>query len=89
MRQLNTLLQSCNLSNIVKFLTRIGLTLNSANDNIFLDISSTGKYELYSLTNGLSDHEAQLLIICNTHKQIKEGHTVFKRKINEYYIADF
>jgi hypothetical protein len=39
-------------------------------------------YELYPLTNGLSDHEAQLLVIYNIHKQAKEDDTYFKREIN-------
>jgi hypothetical protein len=82
-------LHSYNLSSIVKFPTRFGLNSNTTTDNIFIDISSLGNYELYPLTNGLSDHEAQLLVIYNIHKQAKEGHTYFKRKINKYHIADF
>jgi hypothetical protein len=61
--QLNMILHSCNLSSIVKFPTRFGLNSYITIDNIFIDISSLGKYELYPLTNGLSDHEAQLLVI--------------------------
>jgi exonuclease III len=65
--RLNMVLHSYNLSSIVKFPTRFGLNSYATIDNIFIDISSLGNYELYPLTNGLSDHEAQLLVICNMH----------------------
>jgi hypothetical protein len=32
-------------------------------DNIFIDYSQFGKYLVYPMINGLSDHDAQLLII--------------------------
>jgi hypothetical protein len=80
--QLNMILHSYNLSSTVKFPTRFGLNSYTTIDNIFIDISSLGNYELYPLTNGPSDHEAQLLVICNIHTQAKEDHTYFKRKIN-------
>jgi hypothetical protein len=80
---------SYNLSSIVKFPTRFGLNPYTTIDNIFIDIPSLRNYELYPLTNGLSDHEAQLLVIYDIHKQAKEDHTYFKRKIDKYHIADF
>jgi hypothetical protein len=82
-------LHSYNLSSIVKFPTRFGLNSYTAIDNLFIDISCLGNYELYCLTNGLSDHEAQLLVIYKIYKQAKEDHTYFKKKINKYHIADF
>jgi hypothetical protein len=87
--QLNMVLHSYNLSSIVKFPTRFGLNSCTTVDNIFIDISSLGNYELYPLTNCLSDHEAQLLVAYKIHKQANEDHTYFKRKINIYNIADF
>jgi hypothetical protein len=57
--QLNVLLHTYNLSSIVKFPTRFGLNSYTIIDNIFIGISSLGNYELYPLTNGLSDHEVQ------------------------------
>jgi exonuclease III len=82
--QLNMVLHSYNLSSIVKFPTRFEL-----NSCTTIDISSLGNYELYPLTNGLSDHEAQLLVTHKIHKQAKEDHTYFKKKINRYNVADF
>jgi hypothetical protein len=32
-------------------------------DNIFIDYTQSGKYLVYPSINGLSDHDAQLLII--------------------------
>jgi len=58
-------------------------------DNVFIDTSTIGKYELYPFINGLSDHAAQLLILSNGEKKEKEFHTCIKRKINTYTIEDF
>ena len=69
--QLNTILQLYNLSSIINFPTRIALNSSTAIDNFFIDISIIGKYELYPLINGLSDHDAQVLVINNILKPIK------------------
>ena len=61
--------------------------LNSC-DSIFWT-STIGKYKLYPFINGLSDHDAQLLILSNGEKKEKGCHTAIKRKINKYTIADF
>ena len=37
---------------------------------------------IYTLINGLSDHDAQLFITNKVGKQEKECHTYFQRKIN-------
>jgi hypothetical protein len=78
--QLNMVVHSYNLSSIVKFPTRFRLNSYTTIDNIFIDISSLGNYELYPLTKGLSHHEAQLLVIYKIQRQAKEDHTYFKRK---------
>jgi len=62
-----------NLASIVKFSTRIGLNSHTATDNVFINTSTTGTYDFYSLIIGLSDHDAQLLIINKV--QEKEEHT--------------
>ena len=63
--------------------------MHTAIDNVFTDTSIIGKYDLYSLINGLSDHDTQLLILNKGQKKEKECHTYTKRKINKYIIADF
>ena len=57
---------------------RIGLNSHTAIDNFFIDTFTTGKYDLYSLINGLSDHDTQLLKINKVQKQEKECHTYIK-----------
>jgi hypothetical protein len=87
--QLDAVLHSYNLAGIFKFPTRFGLNSHTANDSVFIDTPTGGKYDLYPLINGLSDHDAQLLILNKGQKKEKECHTYIKRKINKYTIADF
>jgi hypothetical protein len=61
----------------------------TARDNIFIDTSTIGEYEICPLINGLSDHDSQYLILNNEKMKEKECHTYFKRKINKCTIADF
>jgi hypothetical protein len=79
--QLDAVLHSYNLAGIVKFPTGIGLNSHTTTDSVFIDTSTIGKYDLYPLINGLSDHDAQLLVLNKVQKQEKEYHTYFKRKI--------
>ena len=62
-RQLDAVLHTYNLTGIVEFPTRFGLNSQTAIDNVFINTSTIGKYDLYPLLNGLSDHDAQLIII--------------------------
>ena len=87
--QLNAILHSYNLVGIVEFPSWFGLNSQTASDNVFIDTSTIGKYDLYPLINGLSDHDAQILILNTGQKKEKECHTYTKRKINKYTIADF
>jgi hypothetical protein len=87
--QLDAVFHSYSLAGIVKFPTGIGLNSHTTTDIVFIDTSTIGKYDLYPLINGLSDHDAQLLILNKGQKQEKEYHTYIKRKINKYTIADF
>jgi hypothetical protein len=65
------------------------LNSQTAIDSVFIDTSTIGKYDLYPLINGLSDHDAQLLILKQGQRKEKECHTYIKRKINKYTMADF
>jgi len=58
--QHDAVLHSCNLAGIVEFSTRFGLNSHTAINNVFIDTSTIGKYDLYPLINGLSDDDAQL-----------------------------
>ena len=88
--QLDAVLHSYNLAGTVEFPTRFGLNSHkTAIDIVFVDTSTIGKYDQYPLINGLSDHDAQLLMLNKGQKKEKECHTYIKRKINKYTIADF
>ena len=87
--QLDAVLHSYNLMGIVEFPTRFGTNSQTAVDNIFIDTSTFQEYKLYPLINGLSDHDAQYLIIDNEEIKVEDNHTYFKRKMNKYTIADF
>jgi len=58
--QLDNILHSFNLSSIVNFPTRIGPNSFSAIDNVFIDNSHLNKFDIISLINSFSDHDAQL-----------------------------
>jgi hypothetical protein len=56
------LLASFNLVSTVNFPMRLQNNSATAIDNIFIDASLQGNYVIYPLCNGLSDHDAQLLL---------------------------
>ena len=66
--QLDAILHTYNLAGIVEFRTIFGLNSQTAIDNFFIDTSTIGKYKLCPFINGLSDHNAQLLILSNGEK---------------------
>jgi hypothetical protein len=87
--QLDAVLHSYNPMGRVEFPTRFGLNSQTAIGNVFIDIFTNRKYDLYPLINGLPDHDAQLLILNMGQKKKNECHTYTKRKINKYTTADF
>ena len=87
--QLDAVLHSYNLSGIVEFPTRFGLISQTAIDNVFIDTTTIGNYEIHPSINGLSDHDAKLLTLSNGGKKEKDCNTTIKRKINKFTIADF
>jgi hypothetical protein len=58
-KQLNTLVLSFNLFSIIDFPTRSQNKFASLIDNIFINYTPSGKYQVYPSINGLSDHDAQ------------------------------
>ena len=60
---LDNILLSYNLINIINFPTRIQNTSSTAIDNISIDVSQFESYTVSPVTNGVSDHDAQLLKI--------------------------
>ena len=61
--QLDNLLLSYNLTSTINFPTRVQNTSATAIDNIFIDVSQFESYTVTPIINGMSDHDAQLLII--------------------------
>ena len=49
-------------------------------DNVFIDTSTFGKYDLYPLINGLSDHDTQLLILNRDRKGERNVILMLKEK---------
>jgi exonuclease III len=60
-QQLDALLATFNLVSMVHYPTRSLNGSVSAVDNIFIDITHKGKYTIYPLINGLSDHDRHII----------------------------
>jgi hypothetical protein len=57
------MLESYNLLAIVHFPTRVQNQSSTKVDNIFIDIHKSRNYTVQPLHNGLSDHDAEVLIV--------------------------
>jgi hypothetical protein len=88
-RQLEVMLASFNLGSVVTFPTRYGRNISTAIENIFLDEQQYDGYDVFTVSNDLSDHEAQLLVL-NLSKPINIGNQILhKRMINNDNIFYF
>jgi exonuclease III len=61
--KLNSLLAMYNLHSAVNFPTRVTKHSSTAIDNIFMNTATNSNYSIESFINGLSDHDAQILIL--------------------------
>jgi len=86
---LNSLLASFNLHSAVSFPTRISRNSSTIIDNIFIDKLKNPDYSVIPILNGLSDHDAQIIILHNTDLLIQLIQTISKRSINDTTIAQF
>ena len=66
-KTLNSLLTSYSLYSIIDFPTRTKNTTSTTIDNIFINKYKYENYKVYSLINGLSDHDAQVLNLPDTN----------------------
>jgi hypothetical protein len=87
-RQPDALLLSYNLSAIVHFPTRVQNQSNMAIDNIFIHIHKITN-TASSIYNGLSDHDAQLLIVKDVNLQLFKHHIYAIRNMHKYSIEEF
>jgi len=87
--QLDSLLLSYDLYSMVDFPTRISNCSSTAIDNIFIDKFKNTNFTIKPLPNGLSDHDAQILILPDIKIQNLKAHHYTKRLINEFTISEF
>jgi hypothetical protein len=88
-RQLNALLKTYSLVNVVKFPTRICDQSSTSIDNVFIDISRSKNFTISLVSNGLSDHEVQVLTLVSPLPQIIEYQFYTYRKTNTLTVTDF
>jgi exonuclease III len=86
---LDSLLASYNLFSVVNFPTRTSSCSSTAIDNIFMDTFKITEFTVKPLYNGLSDHDAQILIFHNIQIQLPKVHCYLQRQINESSIIEF
>jgi hypothetical protein len=82
-------LQTYNLINEVNFLTRICDQSSTSTDNVFIDISRSKNFTISPVSNGLSDHEGQVLTLVLPLPQIIEYQFYTYKKINTFTVTNF
>ena len=88
------MLQMYNLTATVNFPARVQGRSSTLIDNIFLDTTKILTFSISPFWNGLSDHDAHLLILKNLktqdlNSQTQEYYTYTTRDINDYSIKEF
>jgi exonuclease III len=86
---LNSLLTSYSLYSIIHFPTRTNNTTSTTFDNIFINKFKYEKYKVYSLDNGLSNHDAQVLSLPDTNIPDTRHELYTYRKINTHPLNEF
>ena len=86
-QQLDALLQTYNIIGTVSFPTHKSKTSAMAIDNIF--ITRTKNYIITPHINGLSGHEAQIILIETSAPKKQINNITTKRDINEQSILEF
>jgi hypothetical protein len=87
--QLDSLLALYNLYGIVNFPTRTTESSSTAIDNFFKDKGKNAKYSISPIYNGLSDQDAQLLVLHSAIINNHNPHSTIIRQINDNTIAQF
>jgi hypothetical protein len=86
---LDLLLASYGLCSTVQFPSRIPNNSHSAINNIFINTLKFSDYSSFPIINGLSDHDAQEIIIHNIFEQNCDAHFCFNQRIDKFSIIDF
>jgi hypothetical protein len=87
--QLDSLMALYNLYGIVNFPTRITDSTSTAIDNFFIDKGKNVNYSISPIYNGLSDHDAQLLVLNEVTISNHNPYSIRIQLINESTIAQF
>ena len=82
-------MSSYNLHSAVDFPTGVTKNSSTAIDNIFIDKVKNSNYSIEPFINGLSDNEAQILVLHNINIRYQKAQPTVKRQINEITIAQF
>ena len=81
---LDSLLASYGLCSTVQFPTRIQNNSHSAINNIFINTFKSNSFSLYPIINGLSDHDAQSIIMRNILEQNCNTYFHFNQKVDKF-----
>ena len=87
--QLDALLKTYNLTSVVNFSTRIQKYSATAIANIFIDTSKMGNHSISPIINGLSDHDAQLIMLHSYNLKPHSKKYMLIRKINDHTKNNF
>jgi hypothetical protein len=86
---LDSLIASHELSSIVTFPNRIQKKSHTIIENVFINTIKFLIFSIYPSINGLSDHDAQCLIIHDILKYNLNTNALFNRKFDKLSVADF
>ena len=70
-------------------MTRVQNDSAAAIDNIFIDLSQFENYSVTPIISGMSDHDAQLLMISTDYSHVPLYKLKTTRKFNKHTISDF
>jgi len=77
---LNSRLATYCLHSMIQFSTRIHNNSASAIDNIFINTFKYNNFTVYPWINGMSDHDAQIIVLHNIITLKADNHFYFMRK---------
>ena len=83
------MLASYSLHNTVQFPVRIQGNSHTLIDNIFINTFKHDEFSLYPVLNGLSDHDAQIIIISTIPIHDSRNLFHYSRKIDKYSVNNF
>jgi hypothetical protein len=87
--RLDSLLTSYCLASTVKFPTRIHNNSFTAIDNIFINNIKFENFSIYPFVNGMSDHDAQIIVMHNLSILTWNENYFFSWKFDKNSITDF